>query len=537
LTDGGRDRKCDALYLDRESGIAVIAQGYNSATPRASAPSNKAADLNTAASWVFGLNYERMNDSLRSAAQELDQAIRDGEITEIELWYCHNLPESTNVQEELDTAARTATYLVASDYAGVDIRIGALEVGIAKLDEWYAAIQSPMLVADTVEVPIDGWFEEIGQDWTAVCVSIPATWLTDLHDTYGDKLFSANIRGYMPSRHTAQNINNNMEETARTKPGRFWAYNNGITALVHDYQTPGSHPGGTLRLDGIAIVNGAQTTGALSRSGSADLADVSVLARFIKSENNEIVDDIIHYNNSQNPIKPSDFRSTDRHQERLRHEFEAIPDATYFGARRGGQLDRARRPSNVVSSDTVAQCLASFHGRPGTGYHDLRLIWENDELYSTFFSDYTTASHIVFVYSLLLAIQNAKADLVQRDSRGELATDERETLAFFRHRGSQFLLVAAVASCIEIVLQRPVANRYTLSFGTEVSPAVGTTFWTPIVDVMCPFANHLPAAELRGSLRNLTRVDAAISSFIAIIRATERANLAVFREFSDRVHG
>ena len=57
LTDGSQDRKCDALYIDRETSTAVIAQGYFSSTDRMAAPSNKASDLNTAASWVFGLNY------------------------------------------------------------------------------------------------------------------------------------------------------------------------------------------------------------------------------------------------------------------------------------------------------------------------------------------------------------------------------------------------------------------------------------------------------------------------------------------------
>ncbi len=184
---------------------------------------------------------------------------------------------------------------------------------------------------------------------------------------------------------------------------------------------------GTMELRGIAIVNGAQTTGALSRSGSTSLAEVSVLARFIKSDNDEIIDEIIRYNNSQNPIKPADFRSTDRHQERLRRQFKAIPDALYFGARRGGQEDRARRPSNLISSDTVAQALAAFHGQPGVAYHQLRSIWENDQTYSDYFSEVTTAPHIVFAYSLLTAIQRQKLELVQREARLQLAEDERET--------------------------------------------------------------------------------------------------------------
>ena len=537
LTDGPLDRKCDALHIDRDTSTAVIAQAFLSKKPNPTAPANKAADLNNAAAWIFSRDYDRMNESLQAAAQDLDDAIRTGEVTTIELWYSHNLPESSNVKEELDLAAGTARGLLATTYPETEVSVSALEVGVSRLDSWYASIQNPILVAEEIEVEVDGWFEEVGEDWAAVCVSVPATWLTGLHEEYSDELFSANVRGYMPSRKTAQNINHNIEQTARQKPGRFWAYNNGVTALVHDYKTPAAGTKGALKLTGIAIVNGAQTTGALSRSGADGLANASVLARFIRSDNDEIIDEIIRYNNSQNPIKPADFRSTDQHQERLRRQFDAIPDALYFGARRGGEQDRARRPKELISSDTVAQCLAAFHGEPGTGYHRLRSIWESDEIYSRFFSETTTAQHIVFAYSLLVAIQKAKVDLVQRDARDDLASDERDTLAVFRQRGSQFLLVASIAACIEIVLDRPVSDRFSLSFGPDVSPEVATGLWEPVVAALLPFANCLKAEELKGSLRNESRVEEAVTAFRSIIRSTAKGNQSIFAEFAESVRG
>jgi hypothetical protein len=72
-----------------------------------------------------------------------------------------------------------------------------------------------------------------------------------------------------------------------------------------------------------------------------ELGDASVLTRFVKSTSAEIIDDIIRFNNSQNPIRPSDFRSRDPQQGRLRQEFSQLPDVTYLGARRGGQSDAA----------------------------------------------------------------------------------------------------------------------------------------------------------------------------------------------------
>jgi hypothetical protein len=86
----------------------------------------------------------------------------------------------------------------------------------------------------------------------------------------------------------------------------------------------------SLKVSGIAIVNGAQTTGALARVQLTKLGDARVMIRFVQATNSALVNDIIRYNNSQNQIKPSDFRSGDRNQDRLRKEFKQIPDATYL---------------------------------------------------------------------------------------------------------------------------------------------------------------------------------------------------------------
>ncbi len=539
LTDDTKDKKCDALYIDRETGTVVIAQGWFSTKQRSHAPLNKACDLNTAVAWVLAGEHPSMSESLISASAELADALKRGEIESVEIWYCHNVPESDPVSLELHKAAETAAGHLKIRYPNLETPIRHLEVGLKRLSDWYESIQNPILVSDEMSVVVGGWFEEVGADWAAICTSVPATWLTELYKKYEERLFSANVRGYMPSRQTARNINFNMEQTARLRPGYFWAFNNGITALVNDYITPSTHgPTAKLTLHGVAIVNGAQTTGALSRSADHNLGDASILTRFVRCDNGDIVDDIIRFNNSQNPIKPSDFRSTDRHQERLRKEFSAIPDATYLGARRGGPQDRARRPSNLVPSDTAAQALAAFHGNPGTAYHELRAIWENDKTYASYFSDFTTAPHIVYVCSLMVALQDAKVKLVARskmDDASTLAEDDKQVLSFFRRRGSTFLLLAAIGACSEIHLAQPLPDRFKLSFGATVSPVVAKEYWHAIVEVSLPFVGQLSEATESGGLRSRKVVDVAMNNFRSVVRSTSRANEPVFSEFQARV--
>src|SRR5690606_15734171 len=56
LTEGGNDKKCDIVYIDRDDRIAVIAQTYvrpANAKPKSAAPANKASDLNAAVNWLL----------------------------------------------------------------------------------------------------------------------------------------------------------------------------------------------------------------------------------------------------------------------------------------------------------------------------------------------------------------------------------------------------------------------------------------------------------------------------------------------------
>src|ERR1700734_2957210 len=64
ITGGGDDKKCDVLYVDKERQIAVIAQCYISKKQKEAAPSNKAADLNTAITWLLLTDINSLPDAL-----------------------------------------------------------------------------------------------------------------------------------------------------------------------------------------------------------------------------------------------------------------------------------------------------------------------------------------------------------------------------------------------------------------------------------------------------------------------------------------
>jgi hypothetical protein len=532
LTCGPDDRKCDLIYVNSEDGYAVVAQAYESDSPcKESAPSNKASDLNTAMAWLLNNRWQDLPDQIQSAAEQFQDAINRNLISRIYIWYVHNCNESGNVQRELENVERSANASLRTNYPNRNIEIQAVEIGKNRLEEWYQEISTPILVSETIHIENAEGYEITGKDWSAYVAAVPAKYLYTLFRTHQTKLFSANIRDYLGSRESDKNINNNIKRTAETEPEHFWIYNNGLTALVNDYDFQKMEGRNRLTISGISIVNGAQTTGAIGSLEKIpdDLAFVPI--RFVKCHNQDVVFGIIRYNNSQNKIKASDFRSNDLVQSRLREEFEEIPDSKYYGGRRGSAQDIIRRTPDLLPSDTVAQTIASFHGNPTDAYNKKADLWEDDSKYADIFNDKLHAPHIVFVYSLLRCIEDYKIEIRKKDSEWKLLENEKKELGFLRNRGATFLLHAAIAHCVEIIVNRPIPNKFVLSFGKKVSPDAAKEMWRPIVRVTVPFCSSLESA-VHDSLQNKEEVKKALDIFRSYVAGLQSVHAKTFNAFA-----
>lgn len=530
LTDGTGDKKCDLIYVDRSTGVAVIAQGYEAGdVSKQEAPAGKASDLNTAAGWLLTRPIEEIPLNLRSACEELRRALKDNTIRTLQFWYVHNLPESDNVRQELITVEGTASAALKKYFPEADpIATVATEVGRNTLESWYKALETPILVSDTFEFAIQGGYEIKGANWAAYATAIPAAWLHDLYAKYKSDLFSANLRGYLGSRPKATNINHGIKETASHDPDHLFVFNNGITVIVSDYSLVPN--GKTLKLTGFSVVNGAQTTGAIGSLEKPPETSANIQVRFIKCSDTETILDVIQYNNSQNRLEAADFRSNDPVQKRLREEFKNMPQATYLGGRRGGHEDVMKRTANLLPTETCAQALLTFHQEPVIAYNDKTEIWTNDGLYARYFSDHITAEHIVFAYSLLRAIEARKIYLRSKKDE-ELKDIEKEQRTFFQQRGSTHLLTSAVAKCIETILNKPVPNKFRLSFGKQVSPVVGQGYWQPIVEALSPLCDALKPAIVN-VLNNPKLANDAISAFARQVASLEKFHRQTFDAFA-----
>lgn len=530
LTEGSTDKKSDLIYIDADSGIAVIAQSYKSQKPgKKEAKANKAGDLNTAIAWLLNSPIDDLPPEIKTHAIELRKALKENSIRTLKLWYVHNAYESVNVERELKTVEHSAKTVISKKYPEtIKIDIHATEIGINTLSGWFDSIKAPIMVKDPFTVTTQGGYETSGIKWKALVTSIPAKLLYTLYQVYKAKLFSANVRDYLGSRNKDENINSNIKNTAENDPANFWVFNNGITALTNKYTYDDAKK--IFHIEGLSIVNGAQTTGALGSLASPPTTDAWVPIRLITCSDKETIRNIIKYNNSQNPTAVQDFRSSDAVQTKLEKEFSLISGVEY-AARRGGYEDIIKRRPNLIPSTSAGQALAAFHQEPGIAYHKKSSIWVDDSLYGRFFNEHTTARHILLAFSLIKAIEQKKWELIDKDKSGRATENEKKQLVFFRNRGSIILMASAVAKSIDTLLDSSIPNRLRLIFKTNISLKKATLKWGPIINALSPLVEHLLGGFSDG-LNNRTAVDKAINDFSSIVASTKLANKALYSSFT-----
>jgi hypothetical protein len=134
----------------------------------------------------------------------------------------------------------------------------------------------------------------------------------------------------------------------------------------------------------------------------------------------------------------------------------------------------------------------------------------------------------------LKAVEQKKFDLLDKSKSDKLLDAEKSQLEFFRKRGSNFLMVSAIASCLEIFLAKNIPNPFSLSFKEILSPDKAIHKWYPIVEISSSFSGTL-AAGLSDGIKNREKVDKAIKDFTNLILATKQANSAVYSEFAQQV--
>ena len=154
-------------------------------------------------------------------------------------------------------------------------------------------------------------------DYDYALTAIPGEALRFVYEKFGPRLLEANVRSFLSVR--AKGVNAGIQNTLRTVPERFMAYNNGIVLVADEMKLNRTADGspGIVWLRGMQIVNGGQTTASIyftkKKFGVTDLSKVRVPAKIIVMKEDDpakeeaLVSDISRYANSQNAVRQSDL--------------------------------------------------------------------------------------------------------------------------------------------------------------------------------------------------------------------------------------
>lgn len=218
-----------------------------------------------------------------------------------------------------DRVARSKSFKTR-EIGGKSVRLEVMD--IERLHRhWSEGKPRDELVVDFTEVSgsplpcvfVPGETDEYDYALTAV----PGEALRFIYERFGARLLEANVRSFLSVK--GKGVNAGIQNTLRTAPGHFMAYNNGIVLVADEMRLAPAVDGspGIAWLKGMQIVNGGQTTASLffakKKFPETDLSKVRVPAKIIvmkiqdMAKEEALVSDISRFANSQNAVRQSDL--------------------------------------------------------------------------------------------------------------------------------------------------------------------------------------------------------------------------------------
>lgn len=399
LTEGGGDFGVDAIHMteevDGEFGVTIIQAKYKANLEgRSNFEENGINSLINAIRYIFdpAAELQAVNDRLKVKVEAARSMIRDGVIPRVRAIACNNgLPWNSVADDAINRTGFGDQ--VAWEHVNHDTLISVLQ-RLKPVDE-------------TLRLTGKALVEDL--NFSRVCIGrIPITEIATLMRTHGEKLLERNVRRYLGLH--GNRVNQGIRETLESSnPSNFYFFNNGLTLVCSDFSYNALQSGDyQVKVENLQIVNGGQTCMTIFRtiaemeSKNQPLpAAASVLVRIYKlpKDNDDIVLQITHATNSQNPVDLKDLKSNDAKQQQLATSIESLG----FEYRRK-RLDSPARATDITSGTAAEAILSVWRTAPHQGKFLTREHF--GKLYDTIFSDTLNGAQAVVAVLLYRIAEN-----------------------------------------------------------------------------------------------------------------------------------
>lgn len=316
VTDGYDDNGLDAIYFDRQTKKLWLVQSKFINKGTGGIDNGDVEKFCKGVKKLIDGDFSRFNQKIVDRQDEILEALEDASVT-IQIIFAYTGKELSthnwdSINDLLEEQNDTDEILFFTDF-NIEKAYKGLETGIGT-----APINEDVLISNWghIEEPLKSYYGQIS-----------GTDLSLLWEKYGRRLFTENIRSFLGN----SSVNDEIIKTIKNEPKNFLYFNNGITILCENIRKKriggGDKSIGSFSCNGIAVVNGAQTLGAigsLANSCPEQLGETKVLVRFISLEDTPagFGQRITIATNTQNKVERKDFISLDGEQERIKLELK-----------------------------------------------------------------------------------------------------------------------------------------------------------------------------------------------------------------------
>lgn len=199
-----------------------------------------------------------------------------------------------------------------------------------------------------------------------------------------------NVRGLI----LRSKFNDNLYQTLKNEPSKFFMYNNGLTITANDIisEPTNANKKQKITIKDFQVVNGGQTLRTLHRFNQADsdniskyLSNCELLIRVFKTPaNSNVRNKIAEYTNSQNAISNIDLKSLSSEQIQIE---QFLDENNIIYARKVGDigLTPTKTYDHKISIEKFGQIVFSVQGFPEKASNQKKQIF--DKYYSQIFDE------------------------------------------------------------------------------------------------------------------------------------------------------
>lgn len=407
VIDGDLDQGIDAIAVGESLRDIWLVQAKWSDAGKAKLPKAEALAFVDGVRLISNRDFAPFNDRISKTTALLDAALGDPALR-------IHLVVAVMGPSVLPDASKAVLNRLADDANANGPQLYQYVLGAA---DFHARLREDVAPSPvSISVWMNDWIRR-DSPYDAWQGTVPVKNVSEWFDKHADKLFEQNVRNSLGR----TRINSGIKETLRTEPENFWYFNNGITIVCDEIrprypQRRVPNEPVELALDGVSVVNGAQTVTSIHDAMGefpeiAEGADVTVRVFSLGGLGSTYGKRVTETTNTQNDVSARDFIALDPVQAEIREDMLLSLGKSYTYKR--GAPDPA--PETGCSIVQVAVALACAHHSAELAVRaarDTNLLWERSSrgAYSRIFGEAPSAYRIWRSVELHRAVGEALAD-------------------------------------------------------------------------------------------------------------------------------